>query len=312
MKAVRIHGFGGTDALKYEDAPIPEPKEDEILIRVIAAGINPFDVDLREGYIKSLTFPLTLGLDVSGVVEKAGAKITRFKKGDAVYAFLNYIEQGGYAEFAIAKENWVSPKPKSITHQEAASLPVAACTAWLALVEKANLGAGQTVLIHGGSGGVGSLAIQIAKARGARVVATASASNQELLKQLGADQAIDYKATKFEDVVKDVDVVLDSVGGDTLARSYGVIKKGGIVVSLVAEVDQKALDAHGIRGVAIGVKPNANRLAEITKLIDAGKLKPMVSQVFPLSQATKAQEAAATHHTRGKIVLKVADEPQSK
>ncbi len=312
MKAVRIHGFGGTDALKYEDAPIPEPKEDEILIRVIAAGINPFDVDLREGYIKSLTFPLTLGLDVSGVVEKAGAKITRFKKGDAVYAFLNYIEQGGYAEFAIAKENWVSPKPKSITHQEAASLPVAACTAWLALVEKANLGAGQTVLIHGGSGGVGSLAIQIAKARGARVVATASASNQELLKQLGADQAIDYKATKFEDVVKDVDVVLDSVGGDTLARSYGVIKKGGIVVSLVAEVDQKALDAHGIRGVAIGVKPSADRLAEITKLVDANKLKPMVSQVFPLSDAAKAQEAAATHHTRGKIVLKVADEPQSK
>ncbi len=312
MKAVRIHGFGGTDALKYEDAPIPEPKEDEILIRVIAAGINPFDVDLREGYIKSLTFPLTLGLDVSGVVEKTGAKITRFKKGDAVYAFLNYIEQGGYAEYAIAKENWASPKPKSITHQEAASLPVAACTAWLALVEKANLGAGQTVLIHGGSGGVGSLAIQIAKARGARVVATASASNQELLKQLGADQAIDYKATKFEDVVKDVDVVLDSVGGDTLARSYGVIKKGGIVVSLVAEVDQKALDAHGIRGVAIGVKPSADRLAEITKLVDANKLKPMVSQVFPLSDAVKAQEAAATHHTRGKIVLKVADEPQSK
>jgi len=312
MKAVRIHGFGGTDALKYEDAPIPEPKEDEILIRVIAAGINPFDVDLREGYIKSLTFPLTLGLDVAGVVEKTGAKITRFKKGDAVYAFLNYIEQGGYAEFAIAKENWVSPKPKSITHQEAASLPVAACTAWLALVEKANLGAGQTVLIHGGSGGVGSLAIQIAKARGARVIATASASNQELLRQLGADQAIDYKATKFEDVVKDVDVVLDSIGGDTLVRSYGVIKKGGIVVSLVAEVDQKALDAHGIRGVAIGVKPSADRLAEITKLVDANKLKPMVSQVFPLSDAVKAREAVATHHTRGKIVLKVADEPQSK
>ena len=311
MKAVRIHAFGGLDALKYEDVPIPQPQEDEILIRVIAAGVNPFDADLREGYDKRLPLPITLGLDISGVVEKTGTKITRFKKGDAVYAFLNYKEEGGYAQFAIAKENWAAPKPKTLTHQEAAAIPLAASTAWLALVETAKLGSGQTVLIHGGSGGVGSLAIQIAKAHGAKVIATASTSNQELLRQFGADQTIDYTKTKFEDVVKNVDVVIDSVGGETLARSYGVVKKGGIVVSLVAEVDKAALEAHGIRGEFIGVRPDGQRLEEITKLIDAGALKPLVSQVFPLSGATEAQQAAATHHTRGKIVLKVADEPTS-
>jgi NADPH:quinone reductase-like Zn-dependent oxidoreductase len=311
MKAVRIHAFGGIDALKYEAVPIPQPKEDEILIRVIAAGVNPYDVDLREGADKRLTFPLTLGLDVSGIVEKTGAKVTKFKKGDAVYAFLDYLQEGGYAEFAITKENWVSAKPKSLGHQQAASLPVAASTAWLAVVETANLSAGQTILIHGGSGGVGSLAIQIAKARGAKVFATASASNQELLRQLGADQTIDYAATKFEDVVKDVDVVIDSVGGDTLRRSYGIAKKGGIVVSLVANVDKAALSARGIRGTTIIVRPDSSRLAEITQLIAAGNLKPMVTQVFPLSDAAKAQEAAATHHTRGKIVLQVSDEPKS-
>ena len=188
---------------------------------------------------------------------------------------------------------------------------MAASTAWLALVETANLTGDQTILIHGGSGGVGSLAVQIAKARGAKVFATASASNQELLRELGADETIDYATTKFEKVVKDADVVLDSVGGETLRRSYGVLKKGGIVVSLVGDVDKAALKAHGIRGRGIVVRPSSSRLAEITKLIDANKLKPMVTQVFPLVDVAKAQEVVATHHTRGKIVLKVADEPKN-
>ena len=189
-------------------------------------------------------------------------------------------------------------------------MPLVALTAWQALIDTAKLSAGQTVLIHGGSGGVGSMAIQIAKARGAKVIATASTSNQELLKQLGADVAIDYTKTKFEDVAKDVDVVLDSVGKDTLARSYGVVRKGGIIATLVAEPDQAELDKHGIRGAAISVKPNAGELAEITKLIEEKKIKPVVSQVLPLTEAVKAQEQAATHHTRGKIVLKIADEPK--
>jgi NADPH:quinone reductase-like Zn-dependent oxidoreductase len=182
-------------------------------------------------------------------------------------------------------------------------------TAWQALIDKAKLSAGQTVLIHGGSGGVGSFAIQIAKARGAKVIATASTRNQDLLKQLGADVEVDYTQQKFEDVAKDVDVVLDSVGKDTLARSYGVVKKGGFIVTLVARIDQAELDKHGIRGASLGVEPTSNELAEIGKLIDEKKIKVIISQTFPLSEAVKAQEQVATGHTRGKIVLKVAEEP---
>ncbi|PYL15348.1 MAG: NADPH:quinone reductase [Verrucomicrobia bacterium] len=230
------------------------------------------------------------------------------KAGDSIYAYV--LWGGGYAEYAVATEGEATAKPKSLNYIEAAAVPLVALTAWQALIDTAKLSAGQTVLIHGGSGGVGSMAIQIAKARGAKVIATASTSNQELLKQLGADVAIDYTKTKFEDVAKDVDVVLDSVGKDTLARSYGVVRKGGIIATLVAEPNQAELDKHGIRGAAISVKPNASELAEITKLIEEKKIKPVVSQVLLLTEAVKAQEQAATHHTRGKIVLKIADEPK--
>jgi NADPH:quinone reductase-like Zn-dependent oxidoreductase len=201
-------------------------------------------------------------------------------------------------------------KPKSINFVEAAAVPLAALTAWQALIDAAKLSPGQTVLIHGGSGGVGSFAIQIAKTRGAKVIATASTPNQEFLKQLGADVAVDYTKQKFEDVARDVDVVLDSVGKDTLARSYGVVKKGGFIATLVARLDQAELDKHGIRGASISVKPNGAQLTEIGKLIDDKKIKPIVSEALPLTDAIKAQEQAATHHTRGKIVLKVAEEPK--
>ncbi len=189
-------------------------------------------------------------------------------------------------------------------------MPLAALTAWQALVDTAQLHAGQTVLIHGGSGGVGSFAIQIAKARGAKVIATASTANQDLLEDLGADVAIDYTKIKFEDVAKDVDVVLDTVGGETLARSYGVVKKGGIITSLRGRPDQAELDRYGIRGAPIAVKPDAKELTEITKLIEEKKIRPIVSQVLPLSQAAQADEHAETHHTRGKVVLKIAEEPR--
>ena len=311
MKAIVVHEYGGPQVLKYEDAPQPEPKENEALVRVIAAGVNPVDALIRTGkYAKffGTTLPLIPGYDIAGIVEKTGAKITKLKAGDSIYAYV--LWGGGYAECAVATEGEATAKPKSLNYIEAAAVPLVALTAWQALIDTAKLSAGQTVLIHGGSGGVGSMAIQIAKARGAKVIATASTSNQELLKQLGADVAIDYTKTKFEDVAKDVDVVLDSVGKDTLARSYGVVRKGGIIATLVAEPDQAELDKHGIRGAAISVKPNASELAEITKLIEEKKIKPVVSQVLPLTEAVKAQEQAATHHTRGKIVLKIADEPK--
>lgn len=313
MKAVVVHEYGGPEVLKYEDTPKSEPKDNEILVRVIAAGVNPVDGLIRSGkYAKffNTTLPLIPGYDIAGVVEKAGAKIAKFKTGDAVYAYIDLQKGGGYAEYALVTEKEAAPKPKSASFAEAAAVPVVALTAWQALVDTAKLSAGQSVLIQGGSGGVGSFAIQFAKLRGAKVFATASTHNQDFLKQLGADVAIDYTKQKFEEVVKDVDVVLETVGKDTLARSYGVVKKGGILVSLLGPPDQAELDRHGIRGSALGVEPNSAELADIANLIDQKKIKVTVSQTYPLAEAAKAEEQADTGHTRGKIVLKVAEEPK--
>ena len=307
MKAIVVHENGGPEVLKYEDAPRPEPKEDEVLIRVMAAGVNPVDAFIRSGRFGGGKLPYIPGMDVAGVVEKTGAKITRFKAGDPVYAYLSFEEQGGYAQFAIAKENETALKPKTISYEAAAAVPLAATTAWQALIDIAKLEKGQTVLIHGGSGGVGHFAVQIAKARGAKVIATASTANQDLLKQLGVDEAIDYTKTKFEDVVKDVDVVLNAVRGDTLARSYGVVKKGGIIVSITGPPDKAELEKHGIRGTAMMAHPDADVLVELGKLIEAKKMRPVVSRVFPLADAAKAHEQIETRHTRGKIILKVAE-----
>lgn len=314
MKAVVMQAYGGPEVLKLEDVPLPEPKDDEILIRVVAASINPVDVAIRKGYLAELVgnkFPLISGMDAAGMVQKTGSKITKFKTGDPVFAFFTLAGEGGYAEFVLAKENEVASKPNTVSYAQAAAVGAAGSTAWEALVDEAKLSAGQTVLIHGGAGGVGHFAIQIAKARGAKVIATGSTANQDFLKQMGADVAIDYTTTKFEDVAKDVDVVLDSVGGDTLERSYGVVKKGGIIVSIVDEPQQAALDAHGIRGVSLRCTPKAAVLEELAKLINAKKLTPVVSQTFPLADVVKAQEQIATRHTRGKIVLQVASEPKS-
>jgi NADPH:quinone reductase-like Zn-dependent oxidoreductase len=313
MKAVVVHEYGAPEVLKYEGAPRPEPKQDQILVRVIAAGVNPVDDASRsEKYAKffGISLPFIPGYDIAGLVEKTGAKITKFKAGDSVYAYLNLKDGGGYAEYALATEVEAALKPKSISFIEAAGVPVVALTAWQALIDTAKLSAGRTVLVHGGSGSVGSFAIQIAKARGAKLIATASTAKPGSPQGIGPDVAIDYTKQKFEDVAKDVDVVLDSVGKDTLAHSYGVVKKGGFIVSIVARPDPAELDKHGIRGSALGVEPNADELAEIGRLIDQKKIKVIVSQTFPLSDAMKAQEQIATAHTRGKIVLKVGDEPK--
>ena len=312
MKAVVAHEYGAPEVLKYEDAPRPEPKENELLVRVIACGVNPADPLVVTGRLAKefgTHLPLIPGYDVAGVVEKPGAKVTKFKKGDAVYGYALF--GGGWAEYAVLAENEAALKPKSATFIEAAAVPMGALTSWQSLIDAAKLSAGQTVLIHGGSGGVGSFAVQIAKAKGARVIATASTANQDLLKQLGADVAIDYTKTKFEDVVKDVDVVFDTVGRDTLARSYPIVKKGGIVTTIVARPDPTQLEKYGIRGNSIWSHPDGNELGEITKLIEAGKIKPVVGQVMPLTDAVKASQQAETHHTRGKLILKIAEEPNS-
>jgi NADPH:quinone reductase-like Zn-dependent oxidoreductase len=311
MKAVVAHEYGAPEVLKFEEVPRPEPKEDEALVRVIASGVNPADpLTLSGKYAREFGthLPLIPGYDIAGVVEKTGAKVTNLKAGDAVYGYPTF--GGGWAEYVTVKQWEMAAKPKALNFAEAAAVPMGALTAWQALVDTAQLHPGQTILVHGGSGGVGSFAVQIAKARGARVIATASTANQDLLKQLGADVAIDYTKTRFEDVAKDVDAVLDPVGKETLARSYGVVKKGGIVMSLVARPDPVELEKRGIRGAAISVHPDAEDLAEIARLIDAGKIKPVVTEVLPLSEAIAAQRQAETHHTRGKLVLRIADEPK--
>ena len=311
MKAVVAHEYGAPEVLKFEEVPRPEPKEDEALVRAIASGVNPADpLTLSRKYAKEFGthLPLMPGYDIAGVVEKIGAKITKLKVGDAVYGYPTF--GGGWAEYVTAKEWEVAAKPKSLNFVQAAAVPMGALTAWQALVDVAKLQPGQTVLIHGGSGGVGSFAIQIAKARGARVIATASTANQDLLKQLGADVAVDYTKTRFEDVARDVDAVLDPVGKETLPRSYDVVKQGGIVMSLVARPDPAEFKKRGIHGAAISVHPDAEDLTEIAHLIEAGKIKPVVTQVLPLSEAIAAQQQAATHHTRGKLVLRIADDPK--
>jgi NADPH:quinone reductase-like Zn-dependent oxidoreductase len=314
MKAIVAHEYGGPEVLKYEDVPIPTPKDDEMLVKVFAAGVNSFDGTLRAGKYakgpKGTQLPWHPGYDIAGVVEKVGSKVTKFKVGDAIYAMINILKGGGYAEYAVAVEKDAALKPTTISFVDAAGAPSVALTSWQAIVDKANLQSGQTVLIHGASGGIGLFAIPIAKIRGAKVFATASTANQDFLKQLGADVAIDYKTQKFEDIAKDVDVVIDAVGGETLRRSYPIVKKGGMVVSLSDNVDQAQLGKFGIRGTSIAVQNNGDELTQIAKLIDQGKIKVVVSETFPLADASKAQAKADLGHTRGKIVLKVADEPK--
>lgn len=306
MKAIRYHEFGGPSVLKYEDAPRPTPKANEVLIKVYAAGVNPVDWKIRAGKVaRGVTLPVIPGFDASGVIEEVGAEVKDFKKGDEVFAFTALPRGGAYAEYCVALPNEVARKPASIDHVRAAGVPLAALTAWQALFDAAKLRPGQTVLVHAGAGGVGHFAIQLAKAKGAKVIATASAGNLAFLKELGADQAIDYKAQKFDEIVKDVDVVLDSIGGETLNRSYAVVKEGGYVVSIVQAPDPEKLKARNLKGSNMLVKPNTTQLAEIAALIDAGKVKPTVGETFKLEDAAKAHELSETGHARGKIVLKV-------
>src|SRR5947208_12126732 len=264
MKAVVAHEYGGPEVLKFEEVSRPEPKEKEALVRVIASGVNPADPLTLSGKFArefGTHLPLIPGYDIAGIVEKTGGKVAKLKAGDAIYGYPTF--GGGWAEYVTVSEEEVAAKPASLSFTEAAAVPVGALTAWQALVDVAQLRAGQTILIHGGSGGVGGFAVQIAKARGARVIATASTVNQDLLKQLGADVAIDYTKTRFEEIAKDVDAVLDPVGKETLARSYDVVKKGGIVMSLVARPDPAELEKRGIRGAAISVHPDATDLTEV-------------------------------------------------
>ena len=310
IKAVRIHAYGGPEQLVYEDAPKPEPAADELLVRVHAASINPVDWKVRQGYLKDFIpyqLPMIPGWDVSGVVEAVGSAVTDFNVGDEIYSRPDITRDGSYAEYMVLRASEAAHKPTSVDHAHAAAVPLAGITSWHALFEAGKLEAGQRVLIHAAAGGVGTLAVQLAKWKGAHVVGTASARNREFLQQLGVDEVIDYTSTKFEAVVRDIDVVFDTIGDDTQERSWQVLKPGGILVSIISPPSQETADQHGVRQAYVFIEPNAAWLTEIAGLIDAGKVKPIVETVLPLSEARQAHELSQSGHTRGKIVLQVVE-----
>ncbi|HEY1435902.1 MAG TPA: NADP-dependent oxidoreductase, partial [Casimicrobiaceae bacterium] len=297
--------------LKYEDAPRPQPGEGEVLIRVHAATVNPIDWNVREGHMKDFwphKFPLILGWDLSGVVQELGRGASRFKIGDEVYSVPDPTRNGAYADYIVVRESELALKPNSLPHIRAAAVPLAALTAWQSLFDTAHLQPSQRVLIHGGSGGVGHFAVQLAKWKGAYVIATASTKNQELLRELGADETIDYTRQRFEDVARKIDIVLDPIGGDTQERSWQVLKKGGILLSVVEPPSADKAKALGIQATFVASHPNGAELAKIAELIDSGDLKPIVNRILPLSEARRAHELSQTRHTHGKIVLRVKEE----
>lgn len=306
MKAVRIHDWGGVDTLRYEDAPRPVPGAGEVLVRVHAAAVNPVDWKIREGHLgKSHRLPLTLGWDLSGVVEELGDGVSGWSAGDEVFSRPDVMRDGAYAEYIVVKASELAARPMSITHVEAASIPLAGLTAWQALFDHGELQPGEKVLIHAASGGVGSHAVQLARWRGAHVVATASAKNHKYVISLGADSFIDYRTTRFEDLASDMDVVLDTIGGDTLLRSFQTLRKGGTLVSTVEEPPADKAAAMEVRGKTFMAQTRADELAQLAALVDSGHLRPAVETVLPLSEARRAHELSQSGHTRGKIVLKV-------
>ena len=304
--AVRIHSFGGTEVLKLESVPLPEPTDGELIVKVAAASVNPVDYKIRNGTyprIKPEHLPRTLGRDLSGIVESAGPNAA-FKVGDDIFAFLG-PDRGGYAERVLIKPNEATAKPKRLSHVEAAAVPLAAITAWQGLFDIGGLKAGERVLIHAGNGGVGHLAIQFARTKGAWVATTCSGVDIDFVKGLGADQVIDYRAQKFEDLVQPVDLVLDLVGGESRERSWGVIKKGGRLSSALglSETDTAKADAAGVSAKNFVARVDAAQLAEVGALIDAGKVRVEVQETFAFRDVGRAHDKLEKEHTRGKIVL---------
>ncbi|CAA9557376.1 Bifunctional protein: zinc-containing alcohol dehydrogenase; quinone oxidoreductase (NADPH:quinone reductase); Similar to arginate lyase [uncultured Synechococcales cyanobacterium] len=305
MKAIVINTYGNEDALNYVDVDRPEPKADEVLVKVHAAAVNPADWKIRNGMGEQFGFklPLILGGDIAGTVEAIGDGVESFKQGDAVYGITLAHLSGGYAEYAVAKAEAIAPKPESITFEAAAAIPIAALTAWQAMFDLAHLSSGQKILITGASGGVGSMAVQLAKAKGAIVVGTASGRNEQFVRDLGADDFVDYTQQPFEAVVKDMDVVFDTIGGDTSAQAFQTLKRGGFLVAAPEPPSEEKARQFGVEAAWVYCQPSAQQLVKINRLIEEGKLKIHIETVLPLSEVKKAHQLSQSGRTRGKIVL---------
>ncbi len=302
MKAVRMHARGGPEQLVYEDTPQPQPADGEVLVRVYATAVTPTELGwsttwkTKAGADRHLPIP---GHDLCGVVAEIGPGVTSVTMGAAVYALTDFNRDGAEAEYTIALPSELAPKPRSLDSVQAAAVPMSALTAWQALFDHAGLSAGQRVLIHG------TFAVQLAHWVGAYVIGTASAHNREFVRGLGTNEFIDYTTTPFEDVVHEVDVVLDTVGGDTLERSWNVLRQGGTLVSLVDSPAPEQAAAHGVRAATFIVRPDREQLTRIGELIDAGRIHPVIEAVMPLSQARQAFERGQGGHASGKVVLQV-------
>jgi NADPH2:quinone reductase len=313
MRAIAIEEFGGRDRLRLMDLPRPVPSKGEVLVRVVASGVNPVDWKIREGLLKGAlphSFPLVPGWDLAGVVDELGEGSTRLRKGDRVWAYARkpIVQWGTYAEYVALPEKNVALMPKNLLFEEAASVPLAALTAYQALFGRAAVGSGKSVLVHAGGGGVGHFAVQLARGAGARVFATAGPANQEFVLSLGAEMAIDYSADDFRDVVRrrlpeGVDVVLDAVGKDVLLRSLDTLKPGGCLVGIVDRPDPAEVERRGVRGEYVFVEPNADQLRILAGLVERAKLRPHVSKIHPLAEAARAHEMSEGGHVRGKLVL---------
>lgn len=308
MKAVRIHQYGGREVLFLDEVPVPEIAPDEVLVRVVAASINPVDWKVRAGYLAQMIphqLPLTLGWDVSGVVAAVGSQVSQWQVGNAVYSRPDLARNGTYAEFVAIRAGECARKPSTISHVEAASLPLAGITAWESMMDTARVQAGQRVLVHAGSGGVGSLAIQLVKAAGATVIATASGRNRALVESLGVDQFVDYTATRVADAVEPVDAVFDTIGGEVQEASWSLLNPGGIQVSIISPPDEAKAASMGVRGGFVFIGPNAPVLDKLAAMVDGGRLRPIVGAEFALEDIAAAHALSESGRAVGKIVLYV-------
>ena len=306
INAIQVHAYGDADQLKLERIARPEPQEGEVLVRVYAAGVNPVDWKIRRGWLKDflqLTFPYIPGADLAGVVEKVGPGVTAFQPGQEVFG---RSSQGSYTEYGIAPASTLALKPKTLSFDEAATIPTGATTAWQGIFDHGNLQPGQRILILGGAGGVGLFAVQFARWKGAHIISTASTSNLEFVRSLGAETVVDYTKERVEDVVHNVDVVFDTVGGQALAGVLPTLKSGGTLVSIAGQPDEIKASELGVRTARFSAQANTDLLNTLARLIDEGQVKVQVGHTFPLSEAAQAQELSEKGHGRGRIVLHIA------
>ncbi len=305
MEAVRLERFREPDGVRVERIPVPAPAPGEVLVRVRAAGVNPVDWKIGEGFgeFLGLSTPLTLGCELAGDVAAVGDGVEGFAAGDAVFGYVSLERCGAFATYVIALPTEIAPKPSAVSYAEAAAAAVGGETAWQALVETASLGAGERVLIHAAAGGVGSIGVQLAKSLGATVIGTASARNEAFVRGLGADEFVDYTAGPFEEAVAPVDVVFDTVGGDTLRRSFNVLKPGGRLVSIVEVPDPEHAAEAGVRAEMIAVLPEGGQLVALGDMMTRGDLRVRVARRYPLADTREALAESRAGHVRGKLII---------